>query len=51
MSFANANDKKDGKKGNKNAKGNLPGSKSFIKPGKAGGFGKKPPKTGGTRGS
>lgn len=48
--LSNANNKKDGKKG-KNAKSNVPGAKSFIKPGKAAAFSKKPVRTGGTRGS
>ena len=44
---------KNNKKGNKNAKSNLPGAKSIIKPGtgKAASFSKKPIKTGGARGS
>jgi hypothetical protein len=50
MSLLN-NNKNDNKKGGKNAKNNLPGSKSFIKPAKAPAFSKKPIKTGGTRGS
>jgi len=45
------NHKKDNKKGNKGAKAALPGAKTTVKPGKAAGFNKKPPKTGGTRGS
>ena len=45
------NDKKDGKKGAKVAKGGVPGTKSFTKQGKAAGGGKKMIKTGGTRGS
>ncbi len=48
--ISNANNKKDGKKGAKGAN-NAPGAKSFIKPGKAANFSKKPMKTGGTRGS
>jgi len=51
MSLLN-NNQKDHKKGAKNAKNNLAGTKSFIKPaGKAAAFSKKPIKTGGTRGS
>jgi hypothetical protein len=50
MSLTN-NNNKGGKKGNKNAQKNVPGSKTFIKPGKAAAFSKKPIRTGGTRGS
>ena len=51
MSLLSGN-KKDGKKGGKNAKNTLPGAKGAIKPsGKAAAFSKKPMKTGGTRGS
>ncbi len=47
-----ANNNQKGKGGNKNQKNNLQQSKFFAKPGKAaGGFSKKPVKTGGTRGS
>ena len=42
---------KDGKKGGKNTKTTAQNSKFGAKPGKAGNFSKKPPKTGGTRGS
>ena len=45
-----SNHKKDNKKGNKNTKA-LPGAKSTVKPAKSAGFSRKPPKTGGTRGS
>ena len=50
MSLTSGN-KNNGKKGAKNAKNNIPAAKNFIKPGKAGGFSKKPVKTGGMRGS
>ena len=42
---------KDGKKGNKNKNNNVQANKFGDKPGKAANFSKKPPKTGGTRGS
>jgi len=51
MSLTSPNNNGKGKKGGKNAKNNIPAAKSFIKPGKAGGFSKKPVKTGGMRGS
>lgn len=50
MSLTSANNNNKGKKGAKNAK-NMPAAKNFVKPGKAGGFSKKPVKTGGMRGS
>ncbi len=45
------NNKKDNKKGGKDVKGNVPGTKSAIKQGKSAGVSKKPVKTGGARGS
>ena len=45
-----SNHKKDNKKGNKNAKA-VPGAKTTVKPSKTAAFNRKPPKTGGTRGS
>jgi hypothetical protein len=50
MALPTTNDK-NGKKGNKNNKAALPGAKFGAKPGKASNFTRKPPKTGGTRGS
>ena len=50
MSLLN-NNKKHDKKGAKAAKHDVAGAKSFIKPGKAPSFSKKPVKTGGARGS
>ncbi len=50
MSLTSGN-KNNGKKGGKNSKNNIPAAKGFIKPGKTGGFSKKPIKTGGMRGS
>ncbi|CAL1517963.1 hypothetical protein [Chitinophaga sp. MM2321] len=50
MSLLN-NNKKNGKKDNKQVKNNMPGGNAFIKPNVAPSFTKKPVKTGGTRGS
>jgi len=46
-----SNNKKDAKKGNKNAKNNLPAGPKGSMIGKSPAFSKKPVKTGGTRGS
>lgn len=46
-----SNNKKGGKKDNKQPKNNLPGANSFAKPMAPPSFTKKPVKTGGTRGS
>jgi len=53
MSLLNQNNKKKGKKGNKNQKPDSQGSKFIPKPGpgKSGGFSQRPHKAGGTRGS
>ncbi|MGX5817257.1 hypothetical protein ACWKWU_03625 [Chitinophaga lutea] len=50
MSLLSNSNKKDGKKGKKT--NNLPGANNnLMKPAKAQSFAKRPPKTGGTRGS
>ncbi|NSL86838.1 hypothetical protein [Chitinophaga solisilvae] len=52
MSLLNNNNKKNGKKDNKQTKNALPGANNVAKPGALpSSFNRKPVKTGGTRGS